>query len=111
MRLASGLALACALACAPLPASFLGRPENRIAGRLADRLRFLSDWPLSVKCQAVADAARSCLAEGLPPFCAWDGFSDRDEGIEGAVTLLACFERPECRRLGCDPTGKAFTVR
>ena len=88
-------------------ASWQAMPQQRIAGDFGARLRGLRDWPLSVRCQAVLDAVERCKQAGLPPYCAWDGFSDRDDD---PWTMYACFQRPECVEAGCDPSGKITVV-
>lgn len=73
-----------ACATAPSPA--------RIAADFAKNLDMLAGWPLSVKCQAVRDAERRCVAAGFAVDCAWDGFSDADRD---GWTLAACRARRE----------------
>ncbi len=80
------IAVACwlFLACATAPTS------ARIAADFAKNLDMLAGWPLAVKCQAVADAERRCVAAGFAADCAWDGWTDADRD---SFTINACKQR------------------
>jgi hypothetical protein len=61
-----------------------------IAIDLDRQLASLEKWPLSVRCQAVTDAQRRCLAAGFTADCAWTNDVDADRD---SFSINACLQR------------------
>jgi hypothetical protein len=61
-----------------------------IAIDLDRQLVSLEKWPLSVRCQAVTDAQRRCLAAGFAADCAWTNDVDADQD---SFSIVACSRR------------------
>jgi hypothetical protein len=61
-----------------------------IAIDLNRQLVSLEKWPLSVRCRAVMDAQRRCVAAGFAADCAWTNDVDADQD---SFSIVACSRR------------------